>query len=56
MTKIRKQTEMSDESGIITPCSCGLFFRTRKNENCCGKMVHTGMMNRGFTVYGEEAC
>ena len=51
MTKIGKQTEMSDESGIIIPCSCELLFRTRKNEKYCGKMMHTGMMNRGFTVY-----
>jgi len=31
VTKIGKQAGMSDESGIITPCSCGLLFRTRKN-------------------------
>jgi len=22
-----------------------------KMKNICGKMMHTGMMNRGFTVY-----
>jgi hypothetical protein len=55
MTKIGKQTGMSDKSGIITPCSCGLLFRTRIEKYLWKNDAHWNDEEK-FHCICEEAC
>jgi hypothetical protein len=47
---LENNTSKNDASDIIIHSLYGHCARTRKMNNTCGKAMHTGTMDRGFTV------
>ena len=41
----------NNASDIVIHCLCGRFWGMEVTNGNCGKKIHTGMVNIGFTVF-----